>query len=237
MGPGTLAVWCSLLCGPLDQGAVPAGDVGSPAVGHVALLDGHHIVPGGLREVGRALQEELRRSGVEITWTAGDEPVPQAPLQLKVTFLPHVASDWGLPRDALATVPKEGNDLIVFVFFPAVEAILRVAPSKTQSILRRRAPAAKPWPVGVARIIQHEMVHALLRGREHDAVGLFSARLTAEMLLGSSLDLSARTRAAMHERLDVGPALTATSPPASVAGTDVRRREPRRPLLQALPEK
>lgn len=226
MGTGRLVVWCSLLCGPLGHGAAQAGEVGSPAVGHVALLDGHHIVPGGLGAVGRALQEELRRSGVEITWTAGDEPVPEAPLQFKVTFVPHLASDWGLPRDALATVPTERNDLIVFVFFPAVEAILRVAPSQTQSILRRRAPQAKPWPVGVARIIQHEMVHALLRGRAHDAAGLFSARLTPEMLLGPSLDLSPRTRGAVRERLDVGPALARTIPPVSVAGTDLRPREP-----------
>jgi hypothetical protein len=172
-----------------------------PAV-HIVIYDPQHQVPGGLDSARRALVEEFRRLGIELDCSRGDETFSRAGITIPVVVRSHLASDWGLPPDALGTV-RGGERRMIYLFFPAIENALPEIPSGKGTILRRHGAFARPWSVGVARVIAHEILHFLLPGRSHDRTGLFAGHFTEDMLLGSTLALAPTTTSTLLSRLRV----------------------------------
>lgn len=167
---------------------------------HVVLYDAQHQVPGGLDPIRRALVEEFRSLAVELDCPNGTESVSGGAITIPVVVRSHLASDWGLPADALGAV--RGRDRrMIFLFFPAIENALPEIPVGSGTILKRERAFARPWGTGVARVIAHEIVHFLLPDRPHDRAGLFQAHLTEDLLLGSELTLSPATETALRSRL------------------------------------
>jgi hypothetical protein len=187
-----LAVWCS-------PWSVPSS-AGERNELHVILYDPEHQVPGGLGPIRRAVVEEFWSLGIEVDCPKGDETSISDGVTIPVLIRTHLGSDWGLRSDVLGTV-RGHERRMVFLFFPAIEAALPGIPSGKGTILRHQRAFARPWSVGVARLIAHEILHFLLPGRPHDRTGLFREHLTEDMLLGSKLPLAPATTSALLSRL------------------------------------
>ncbi len=173
------------------------GTVCNPHV-EAVFSDGHGLVWGGLAPVAHAVQRELRRLGVEMTWAKKPE-LAAASSALRIVLLPHRANEWGRTQETLGAVHLDkASPSSVFVFYPAVLDVLG-DPGDPSSILE--GSSRPDWLRGLARIIVHEMIHFLIPGRPHDGSGLFAQSLKASNLLGPKLELEAETRSALVSRL------------------------------------
>jgi hypothetical protein len=165
---------------------------------HSSLSDGHDLIPGGLAPVRAAIEQELLRLGVLLTWINNEDTKAPGPI-LRVVLLPHGAADWGRSDSTLGAVRLGGDSpSSIYVFYPAVKQVIG-APTDTTSILG--GPSGRIWVRALARIVLHEMIHFLLPGRPHDTSGLFAQNLSGRDLLGSTLSLAPETKTALVDQL------------------------------------
>lgn len=114
---------------------------------------------------------------------------------------------WGLPPGAMgAVMSRSASERHVYLFFPAVARALGHRPDA----LRRR------WPTPIeeralgrafARVIAHEVIHALLPSRPHSEEGITGRTLDRSSLLASRIEidpaLARELRAALLRQLTV----------------------------------
>lgn len=155
-------------------------DCSKEPVIRVVLSDGHRKVPGGLEPIEALLVEEFRRIGVGVVWTPGDHPSPPEDL-VRIAILPHDGADWGSARKALGATVRDGGGSSVFIFYPAVERTL----GRRTETSRISGPDVNPqeWQLGLARVITHEILHALLPAKLHDTTGVFAEDVRVQNLV------------------------------------------------------
>ena len=143
--------------------------------------------------------------GVDARWFTGDPRSDVSDvITVRVLLRPRSSEQLGLAPNAMgANLASERRGEAVFVFLPNVlrtvghEGNLELGTSPQQRSRIQRA---------LARVIAHEVIHAVLPERVHDADGIFSARLTRRRLVSKELDVDSETAAALSRRLRQSPA-------------------------------
>jgi len=166
--------------------------------------------PHGLFEHGwTGIENELIRTfeplRVVVRFTKEGPPEGERPIQ--VVLVRSEPAQWGLPPNTLgAVLSRSGPQTQVYVFFPPVARVLGYRPE----VLRKRWPTAREardLNRAFARVIAHEVMHAVLPSRPHADDGLTRWTLDRASLLASRIEidsvLAEELRSALHVRLTV----------------------------------
>jgi hypothetical protein len=168
---------------------------------HLTWNDAYQLLPFGHEAVAKKVTDIFETEGVDVRWqTVTHEPTPSPGLVgIRVVLMPRDSSGWGLPRHTMGVVigkkvPRE----TVFIFFPNVARTLGYDPRTP----RARSPRERARLTrALARVVAHEVVHAIQPDREHDAVGLLSLHLDRRSLLQPRLRLAKETAEALRSSL------------------------------------
>lgn len=175
------------------------------AVGpRVALLwfDPRESLPGGFETVREEVVSIFRGIGVDVRWTLGglgtvfgDSDVPEIP----VILLPEDPAPSRADRRIMGLVIRnQAPSRAVWVFLDSVRWTLG-------HDLRRRSKAASgeihEAALAVARVVAHEVVHAIAPEEPHARGGLMSHSLNRRFLLGQRAPVDPQCAAAFLTRL------------------------------------
>ncbi len=155
----------------------------SPATVILSWNDVYKLFPEGN---GRMAQEVVRifgEIGVNVRWEekASSEFSSPDTIRVRVVLRPKESSQWGLPQNTMGVVigekiPRES----VYIFYNNVIRTigydLGTASSRSPKV---RAQVTR----AMARVVAHEIIHALIPEREHDSSGLMSLNLNRRLLL------------------------------------------------------
>jgi hypothetical protein len=165
--------------------------------------DPHGLFQQGWANVGAELNRIVQPHGMAVDFTRERG-------RIQVVLVKTEPADWGLPADALgAVMSRSRTERQIYVFFPAVARILGYRPD----VLRRRWPRAREerdMSRAFARVIYHEVVHAVLPSRPHADDGLTGRKLDRAALLASRVDVdrlvAEELRAALEAEVTGRPA-------------------------------
>jgi hypothetical protein len=124
---------------------------------------------------------------------------------IQVVLVKTEPSAWGLPPEALGAVMSRSRPQTkIYVFFSTVARMLGYRPEA----LRRRWPSAREerdLSRAFARVIFHELVHAVLPSRPHAEGGLTGRKVDRAALVASRIEVDRfvadEFRAALDEQL------------------------------------
>lgn len=200
-----LALALSLLALPLGASPHAAGPAlaAHPRAGlSLRLLDPQDLLPAGTDAVASELARLFADIGVPVRLGEDDEPAPPG-YPLRVVLLPSRPSGpgWRLPPRALGVTLSDGvrSAPAVYVFYPQLLRIFGVRQT------RNRLPSTRDLRLltrALARVVAHEVFHALLPGQPHAASGLMQAALTPEFLVGEEVAVDDRWARLLLRRLD-----------------------------------
>lgn len=137
--------------------------------------------------LGDEMETLFRENGLSVRFhPAGENEdlrrIPEP--RVNAIVLPGEDRRFGLPRDAMAAALGErGEKYSIFVFYPGVRRTLGHREGSTSP--RQLAELSR----ALARVVAHEVVHALAPERGHTESGLMSEKLTREELLAETIDL------------------------------------------------
>ncbi len=167
--------------------------------------DPHRLFEHGWMGIG----EELTRTfePLPLTVRFGKEVPAEAEGRIQVVLVRSEPVEWGLPPNTLgAVLSQRGPQTQVYVFFSSVARVLGHRPE----VLLERWPTPREerdLNRAFARVIAHELMHAVLPSRPHGEEGLTGWRLDRSSLLSSRIEidsaLAGDLRSALHERLTV----------------------------------
>jgi hypothetical protein len=165
----------------------------------------------------------LRSMGVAATWRRGEAHELARPGELRVIFL-----DRGAPRahgsPVLGATPASfRGEPFVWIHVPSVRAAAGITSPRTGPGLEIHA--ARQLGVALARVIAHEVVHAIAPALEHGH-GLMSARLDRAMLTAPSIPIDPEVGLALRAALT--GVRTAAQPDDAVLAVESALTEPRR---------
>jgi hypothetical protein len=143
----------------------------------------------------------LREMGVASSWRRGEPQELARPGELRVIFL-----NRGTQRDRVpvlgATPSSFLGEPFLWVHVPSVRNAAEVASQKTGPSLDIHS--ARRLGIALARVIAHEVVHAVAPGLPH-GTGLMSARLDRRMLTAASIAIEPRVGFAVRAALVAAP--------------------------------
>jgi len=148
--------------------------------------------PHRLFEHGRAgIENELIRTfeplQVTVRFTKGVPPEEERRIQ--VVLVRSEPVEWGLPPNTMgAVLSQSGPQTQVYVFFSSVARVLGYRPE----VLRKRWPTPREerdLNRAFARVIAHEVMHAVLPSRPHAEGGLTGWTLDRSSLLASRIEI------------------------------------------------
>ena len=173
-------------------------------VARLVWLDPSGIAFGTEAVVRPAVAELLREMGVATSWRRGDPHELARPGEVRVIFLNRAAQrEHGVP--VLGATPSTFlGEPFVWVHVPGVCAATGVAASRTGASLD--VHSARRLGIGLARVIAHEVVHALVPALPHGK-GLMSARLDRRMLTAASIAVEPEVSLAVRAALLGAPAV------------------------------
>jgi hypothetical protein len=190
---------------------IPNGDVTPPPMVFVpgaaprltlVLFDVQRELPGGFHEMAQEVRAIFAEIGVEIAWrqaepsdSFGDRPEPELPVIL-------LANDPSRVRRLLpimGLVVRDQQPLrSIWAFVGNIKRALGLNPrpghlfSGTETTLLARA---------VARVVAHEVVHALAPEHPHDSDGLMKRSLSRNRLVGKRTPLGSASMRLVHAGL------------------------------------
>jgi hypothetical protein len=176
--------------------------------------DSAHVFPAvGLDHLGDEMEALFRENGLSVSFHAASEnedlrTIPEP--RVNAIVLPEEDRRFGLPPNTMAAAyGARGEKYSIFVFYPGVRRTL--GHSESQLSPRHVAELSR----ALARIVAHEVVHALAPERGHADSGLMSGSLTREALLADAIDLDGPSLARASDALkgwgNRPPALTGSS--------------------------
>jgi hypothetical protein len=169
-------------------------------------------------EVGRL----LRSMGVTTTWRRGEPHELARPGELRVIFLDRGAERAHHP--VLGATPSSfQGERFVWVHVPSVRAATGL--STRGSGLNLEFHSARRLGIALARVIAHEVVHALAPELPHGS-GLMSARLDHGMLTAATIAIDPQVGLAVRTAL--GGGLSAPRPAQAILAVESRYEEPYR---------
>lgn len=165
----------------------------------LAWFDAWGVCPLVAKGVASETKRVLRELGVEADWTeGGGSPAPPVPA-LNVLLMNVEPSSWGLAPHVLGAVMGEsGGDRAIFIFTPNVIRAAGFFPERGScEAVRMQALIGR----AAARVIVHEIVHAVAPGHPHAEHGVMNPTLSKVALLDSSIDVDPQCARAFLSRL------------------------------------
>jgi hypothetical protein len=187
----------SSLCFIAAAGAQPSARVAPHLV--LTWTDSYGLLPRGFDRVARDIESVFGEMGIRVSWndgTGGRIDGVQVQLLLRATD----PTRWRLPKETMGVVI--GNEIprgTAFIFFPNVLHALGYKPV-VQEHMRPPKEVAR-IARGLARVVTHEIVHAIVPEHGHDSRGLLASELNHDALIARQLDLDSRTRDLLIARL------------------------------------
>lgn len=169
-----------LLLAPLNAPAFPEHRGPIPSL-TLVWFDSANALPRGFEVMSREVSAIFARMGVEIAWTRGTTETQLQGSELSVTLMARAPSHvrtrvLGLvnrhqrpPRDA-------------WIFLDAVERAVRTSPDRSGA---EAALQEARLPLALARVVAHEVFHAVIPEEPHAKNGLMCDRLEGSFLLGA----------------------------------------------------
>jgi hypothetical protein len=208
---------------PTPPPTLPAADSPVWSGPRISLLwfDPQGSLPGGFETVRQEVARIFREIGVDVRWTVGGlgtvygaADVPEVP----VILLPDDPAPSRARRHIMGLVLKSQEpSRAVWVFLKNVRWTLG-------HDLRKQAPwtegDAQDLALALARVVAHEVVHAIAPDEPHSRGGLMSDSLNRSYLLGRRIPVDSHCAAAFLARL------AALLPPAPEAAAAALRTVP-----------
>lgn len=171
--------------------------------------DTYDLLPQGFDRVARDIETSFAEMGIAVSWDAWNTP-KSAGVRVQVILKAADPTSWGLPQMTMGVVI--GNKIprsSVFVFIPNVLRTLGYGPK----VNRMRPPREVAFIAqGLARVVAHEVIHAVVPEHSHDTGGLLAPKLRRDSLTSRQLDLDPPTRALLLSRLAKPRNFTEVSP-------------------------
>jgi hypothetical protein len=166
----------------------------------------------------------LRAMGVATQWRRAHPHELAQPGELRVIFLDRPSGrEHGTP--VLGATPTSFQvDRFVWVHVPSVRAAAGVTSVRSGPSLDIHS--ARSLGIAMARVIAHEVVHALAPSLPH-GVGLMAARLDRRMLTAPSIDVDPAVGLALRSALAL-PSLATAPPGGAILAVESTHKEPYR---------
>jgi hypothetical protein len=165
----------------------------NPAHLTLAWRDGHELFPYDLRIMTREVESLFEAWGVRIDWELDDESISKFEPALNVVLLPSEPSGpgWRIEASAMgAFLHETGAERTVYIFFPNVMRAIRLDPQIERILsLRERRDLSR----ALARVVAHEVIHAIAPSLPHSSKGLMSASLDSTFLTKRKVLVDARS--------------------------------------------
>jgi hypothetical protein len=192
----------------------------SPAVARLVWIDPTSVALGTEGVVRPEVERLLRAMGVSTSWRRGVPHELARPSELRVIFL-----DRGAPRahgaPVLGATPASfKGEPFVWVHVPSVRSAAGITNARSGPSLDIHT--TRRLGVALARVIAHEVVHAIAPGLAHGS-GLMSPRLDRGMLTGSSIRIDPEVGLAVRAAL-VG-VRAVSEPDAAILAVESTPRE------------
>ncbi len=160
--------------------------------------DNYDLLPQGFDRVARDIQTSFAEMGIAVSWDAENTP-KSAAVRVQVVLKAADPTSWGLPKHTMGVVI--GNKIprsSVFIFLPNVLRTLGYGPE----LKRMRPPKEVAFIArGLARVVAHEVIHAVVPEHGHDGGGLLAPKLKRKALTWRHLDLDDATQELLLARL------------------------------------
>ena len=162
--------------------------------------------------------EVLKGIGISASWRRGDASELARPGELRVIFLNRPGTNEnGMP--VLGATPAQlDGELHVWVHVPSVAAAVGIERLRANTMLD--LPTAQRLGLGLARVVAHETVHALVPGLKHGK-GLMSPRLDRRMLTAPKIAVDPNVSLAVRAALQ-GPQRKPQAPATLLAAESIR---------------
>ena len=210
-------------CAPRARRPRSQPEPGAPPVARLVWLDPAGIAHGVEAIAKPEVVELLKGMGIAASWRRGDPSELARPGELRVIFLNRPGTNEnGMP--VLGATPTElDGELHVWVHVPSVAEAVGIERMRVGTTLD--LPAAHRLGLGLARVVAHETVHALVPGLKHGK-GLMSARLDRRTLTAPKIavdpNVSFAIRAAAVRAALQGPRLKPQAPDTLLAAESIR---------------
>ena len=190
-----------------------AGRVLPPPAARLVWMDPTSAALGTEAVVRPEVTRLLREMGVAGSWRKGGPHEVAQPGELRVIFLDRpAASEHGVP--VLGATPTSFlADRFVWVHVPSVRAAAGVASQRTGPSLDPHS--ARRLGIAMARVIAHEVVHALAPTVPH-GTGLMASRLDRATMTAPSIKVDPEVGLALRNALTL-PQAPGAAPPAGDA--------------------
>jgi len=200
----------------------PARDA-QPPTARLVWIDPASVALGTEAVVRPEVARLLREIGVTATWRRAEPHELARPGELRVIFLNRAAQrEHGVP--VLGATPTSFmSDRFVWVHVPSVRAATGLGSQRSGQSLD--VYSARRIGIAMARVIAHELVHALAPGLPHGS-GLMAARLDRRMLTAPNIHVDAEVGLAVRSALALPP--PAATPSDAILAVESTFKEQRR---------
>lgn len=179
---------------------LPATESPAPWPVRLVISDRFGLPGSFLATIRGDVQSILRAVDIEVTWSSGepaDENNRSRDQRVSGSFLVVLAgkspSDWGVTDEAMGAVASAVHLLPYVIVFP--ERVLQVMEPHRQA--DRPPKYNRTMARAFAKVVVHELVHAIAPEHSHSVRGLMRSTLDRAFLLDPELQIDAGCRAAI----------------------------------------
>lgn len=137
----------------------------------------------------------FRDLGVAVRWEVGSDPQPPTsdPPRVQVVLMASEPSAWGIQANAMGVVllPNRSQQDSVYLFYPPILRNIGLG-RRTGSMLK--PPERRDVSRAIARVLVHEVVHAIAPNLSHADEGVMHDALLVGTLLRQDIEVDRRTR-------------------------------------------
>ncbi len=157
-------------------------------------LDAHGLFPD-FERVRAEAEPIFRDLGVPVRWEVGTDPRPSSAdeVRIQVVLMPSEPSGWGISANAMGVVllPDRSQQESVYLFYLP---IVRNAGLGRRTGAMLRPPERRDLSRAIARVLVHEVVHAIAPNLSHADEGVMHDALLIGALSRSEIPIDDRTR-------------------------------------------
>ena len=157
-------------------------------------LDSHGLFPD-FERVRSEADPIFRDLGVTVRWEVGTDPRPslKEEARIQVVLMPSEPSGWGLSANAMGVVllPERNQQDSVYLFYGPILRNVGLA-RKAGAMLEPRA--RRDVGRAIARVLVHEVVHAIAPNLSHADEGVMHDALLIGALLQREIEVDRRTK-------------------------------------------
>jgi hypothetical protein len=194
-----LALLCAfLLPGQANAQAVEAASLSRPDI-ELTWYDSDLLVPTGLETISGEVESIFRNHGRQVILRPGGGIEAPSSKPLRVIVVRRPASAWDLGDDVMGVAPGTATPRRnIYLIEPTVREVL----GRPREIAAEESEAVEgEVALALARVIAHEVVHAVAPDHPHAETGMMSGRQKRKSLLAKRFRLDPGCAGAFDEAL------------------------------------